>query len=182
MDIDIIDNIINTEIIKPTIEIGIEKSEISVEKVENNIEVDVKKSEIQITLEKQGPKGADGEILLDKLVVEEDVKAGQALYIKSNSKCGLADNIDNEKSNFVGLAKEDTDEGFVCDIINNSVLILDDWTIATNSEELSVGSDYYLSTNGKITKIAPNEGYVLRIGKAVKSNSLKIELELKIKL
>ena len=73
----------------------------------------------------------------------------------------------------------------VVGISNNSAITGDLVTIISEGEisglsGLSVGLSVYVSTNGEITQIVPTTGFIQKIGIAISSNSILINIQLPI--
>lgn len=115
--------------------------------------------------------------------VDENIVAGNILYIKQNGHLALGSNIDNEKSQIVGVALGNGSPGFAVTYSSFGCIFLNDWTNIIGSVTLVPGTDYFLdNAPGKITSNRPFAGYLLGVGKANSTNSLVINLQIKIQL
>ena len=123
------------------------------------------------------------EISTINIEIDSDGLKGQPVYIKNNGHIDLGKADEYLTSKIIGLLNEDVLATFSVNYINNSTLTLTDWTEIIDSQHLSIGSYYYLSkSKGKLTNIAPNIGYVVKIGQAISENILQIEIEQPIRL
>jgi len=86
----------------------------------------------------------------------------------------------------VGLSITDTSPTFTCNYLTEGRIERSDWTDITGVATLSAGVTYFLdpSIAGRITSTAPTAAgqYVVRIGRAVNTTTLDIEIELPILL
>jgi len=86
----------------------------------------------------------------------------------------------------VGLSLTDTSAGFTCNYITEGRIERSDWTAIAGVANLSAGVTYFLdpSVAGHITSTAPTAvgQYVVRVGRAVSTTTLDIEIELPILL
>ena len=121
-------------------------------------------------------------------IVEEtdDTTApGQALYMKSNGRLGLA-KATSGLYNIVGLSYSTYTATNTALCIISGPLQLTNWTSVIGSSTLNVGSVYYLdpSTAGHLTTTAPTTvgQYVVEVGTATASDTLNVEIKCKILL
>lgn len=86
----------------------------------------------------------------------------------------------------VGLSITDTSAGFTCNYLTEGRIEKSDWTAVAGVANLSAGVTYFLdpSVAGHITSTAPSVvgQYVVRVGRAVNTTTLDIEIELPILL
>ena len=86
----------------------------------------------------------------------------------------------------VGLSITDTAAGFTCNFLTEGRIERSDWTAIAGVTSLSAGVTYFLdpSVAGHITSTAPTVvgQYVVRVGRAVSTTTLDIEIELPILL
>ena len=117
---------------------------------------------------------------------DDDVKMGQPVYIKENGHVGLAIANLFMSSKVCGLVKADQQKTLLANYINNRTLYMEDWSLVTGTTELVPSEYYYLSATdaGMLTNIAPIaiDSYVAKIGQALTSRTLQIEIEQPIKL
>ena len=122
----------------------------------------------------------DGDTLTD--IVDVNVFKGQVAFIKSNGHFGLA--INDKKG--VGLFADNYTIGQTANIITSGRFELSDWTNVTGSTTLTIGDDYYVSivNPGELTNIEPTtEGtYLLKIGTAIDTLTLNVDIKIWIKL
>lgn len=117
---------------------------------------------------------------------DENILEGQVLHLKATGHLGLAKADSILTTNVCGLARLNTLATFSCVSIGNNAFKLSDWTAVIGSVNLVLGSTYYLDplNAGKMTDIAPTQvgDYVVKIGIAIKSDTLDVEIEPKILL
>jgi len=114
-----------------------------------------------------------------------DVKIGYPLYLSSGLVYPAQANAAGS-AQVVGVSIEDVSAGVGCTYITEGSVTRADWTDVSGSVSLSSGATYYLdpSTAGRITTTSPTASgqYVVRIGRAVNTTTLDIEIELPIRL
>jgi len=117
---------------------------------------------------------------------DQDLLAGQPVYMKGTGHLGLAQADASGTSTVVGLAVEDKLTGFACPYVFQNKLTLADWTAVIGAATLTIGAIYYLSasTAGMLTTTAPTAvgEYVCRVGMAISTTTLAIEIDPKILL
>ena len=113
---------------------------------------------------------------------DDNILAGQAVYVKSNGHLALADSSTNGILSGIALTSANT--GFICTFIASGELSLTDWSSSTGSSSLSVGNSYYLGASGAITTTAPTSSgnFVVKLGTAISAQVLQINIEDKILL
>lgn len=115
--------------------------------------------------------------------VDEEVKIGQPVYAKQNGHLALASSLDNPRSKSIGVALENGSIGYAIAISSFGTITLQDWTNVVGNANLVPGLDYFLdSTAGKMTNVAPNNGYLVVIGRAVSELILSIQIQRSILL
>lgn len=118
-----------------------------------------------ITVGILGPAGPPGTAAgAFSLEAGEDLTAGDPVYVSAN-KLYVADNTTNFR--VVGIAVADTLLGFSAEVALSGPVTL---------AGLSNGSPYYLGS-GTITTAAPASGYVVRLGYAIGSTTLIVNIE-----
>ncbi len=115
----------------------------------------------------QGPQGLPGTVIGNTTIdieAGEDLTIGDPVYVLNN-KAYLADNVTNYK--VIGIVQIAAQQTFMSTIVlNGSIQITG----------LSVGSPYYLG-NKQITNIVPTSSYIVRLGTAIKSDILVVNIE-----
>ena len=77
----------------------------------------------------------------------------------------------------IGVALEDKLSGMRCLYASDGVVTRQDWTIITGTGGLLPGSPYFLAPfPGKLTAMLPTEGVIMRVGVALNTTTLDIEL------
>ena len=127
--------------------------------------------------------------LLDYYEAEADstIIIGNPLYIVSGTgHVDLAQADTSVTAQVAGLSLIDITSGGTCQFISEGSIERSDWSSITGSVNLSAGVFYYLdpSTAGRLTSTAPSTPgqYVVRIGRAINTTTLDIEIELPILL
>jgi len=127
--------------------------------------------------------------LLDYYEAEADstIIIGNPLYIVSGTgHVDLAQADTSATAQVAGLSLIDIASGGTCQFISEGNIVRSDWSSITGSVNLSAGVFYYLdpSTAGRLTSTAPSTPgqYVVRIGRAINTTTLDIEIELPILL
>ena len=82
--------------------------------------------------------------------------------IDSEIKLASSDN-----NNIMGIAVTDGTPGTLIHIKTLGVVVRSDWTPITGTITLSVGVDYFLVPDGKISIIPPNTGWTHKVGYAL---------------
>jgi hypothetical protein len=121
----------------------------------------------------------------EALEVDETVAIGQPVYVKATSHIGLSNASALSTARVCGLATQNALATFACAFLPSGKLTLSDWTAATGSTTLTAGSDYFLSeTLGLLTTSSPVTAgsCALRVGKALTTLTMKIEISLPILL
>lgn len=116
---------------------------------------------------------------------DSQIKIGNPIYLKANghTEPAKADNINTVQ--VVGVSISDTAATYSCKYITEGQVERVDWTEIAGTASLSPGISYFLDIiSGKITTIAPTttRQYVVRIGRAVSTIRLDVEIELPILL
>jgi hypothetical protein len=131
-------------------------------------------------------KWINSEDSLIQLEADEDILAGQPLYLKQNGKVALANGSSISNAKVIGLASITAKDNFTVNILNEGMLSLDDWTDITGSNDLTVGLEYYLNTSGVglLTVTAPTAigEYVKKVGLALSSRVMLINISILVTL
>jgi hypothetical protein len=127
--------------------------------------------------------------VLDYYEAEADsaIVIGNPLYIVSGTGHVLpAQASSSTAAQVAGLSITDTSSGATCRFLSEGSIERSDWSTVAGTVNLSAGVFYYLdsSTAGRITSTAPTTPgqYVVRIGRAIDTTTLDIEIELPILL
>jgi hypothetical protein len=111
---------------------------------------------------------------------------GNPLYLTGGGLVNPAQANASGTTQVVGLSLADVAAGIGCSYITEGQVERSDWTQVAGTANLSPGATYFLdpSTAGRITTTAPTTAgqYVVRIGRAVDTVTLDIEIELPILL
>lgn len=111
----------------------------------------------------------------------EIINAGAPLYILE-SKVFQAQAV-AEKYQVAGLALKLTGINMPCMFLSEGPLELMDWSNITGTITLIAGSIYFLDVlPGRIINIGPTSGYVVRIGRAISTTMLDVEIFPSVKL
>lgn len=121
----------------------------------------------------------------DYLTAETDsnVAIGQPVYIKSTGHLDLASA--SVAPQVAGVAISDTAATIAAHYITEGKVIRTDWTPIVGTVSLLAGVTYFLDTAaGRLTAAAPAAAgqYVVRVGRAVSTTTLDVEIELPILL
>jgi len=122
------------------------------------------------------------------LTAEADstTKIGNVIYLKSNSHLELAKADGASTVQVAGVAISNTAPTASCSYITEGQVERADWTDIAGVVSLTPGATYFLSATatGKITTVAPTTGgqYVVRVGRAVSTTELDVEIELPVLL
>jgi len=112
---------------------------------------------------------------------DEEIKAGQTLYLKNNGHVALAKADNIATADVIGIALDNVQATFACRFIDDAKITVSDWTNIIGASNLTIGSVYYLDPDnyGRLTKVAPNTvgDYVVKVGIALTTNTLQIEIE-----
>lgn len=122
---------------------------------------------------------------MDFLTAEADsnVIVGQPVYVKINGHIDLAQAISAPQ--VVGVTISDKAAATAANYITEGQITRTDWTPITGTVTLSAGVTYFLDTAaGRLTTAAPTAvgQYVVRVGRAVSTTTLDVEIELPILL
>lgn len=119
---------------------------------------------------------------------EDPIIIGQPVYADSASAVDLAQADDQATVRVLGLvvtaSVAATEQG---EVMVDGILVATtaQWDAVTgDSGGLVPGSNYFLSAAnaGKLTKVAPSTGFVLRVGHALSTTEFEIEVQQPIKL
>jgi hypothetical protein len=117
---------------------------------------------------------------------DSTTKIGSPLYLTGAGHVDLAQANAAGTVQVVGLALEVVAAGFSCNYISEGSIERSNWSGISGTASLSPGATYFLdpSTAGRITTTAPTTAgqYVVRVGRAVNTTTLDIEIELPILL
>lgn len=113
------------------------------------------------------------------------IKIGYPLYLSGNIVNPAQANAAGT-TQVVGISIADVSVGVGCKYITEGSIERSDWMEVAGTATLSPGVTYYLSpdTAGRITATAPTTAgqYVVRVGRAVNTTTLDVEIELPILL
>jgi len=190
-----VEETINAEIVEETIEATIVEESINIEISEETLVLEVTdveeiSSEIgaeEITVEVESwsspiTVSSDGtgntEYILE---AGEDLVSGQPVCLSASGKLMKAVANNSLASVVYGFTLSDTNAGQLCAITPDGSVNMASWTSITGGVELTIGRKYYLSpdTSGTLMATAPTIAgqYVVRVGKAVSSTQLDIEIQ-----
>jgi hypothetical protein len=116
---------------------------------------------------------------------DESISAGMPVVVKTNGHLARAQNSDPARYQVAGIALAEVAPTFAGNYASDGLISLEDWSAVTGSATLSVGATYFLSdVIGQLTITAPQTSglFVVRIGRAVTTSTLAIELGQPIKL
>ncbi len=134
-----------------------------------------------------GPVGGGGTVEdSNEAETDSDTLLGQPVYITAAGHAELAQANGAGTVGAVGLAAENADAGASLQYLTEGKITRTDWTSVAGTATLSAGARYYLSatTAGRITVTAPTTvgQYVLKVGRAISTTVLDIEIDDSIKL
>lgn len=110
---------------------------------------------------------------------DDDVVAGQPVYVKANTHVGLAVNDGAATHQVAGLAIEAVVAAAAVEYRPDGKLLVADWTAITGAAALTPGAYYFLdAVAGKMTTVAPTTAgkYLVRVGRAISTVVLDIEV------
>ena len=114
------------------------------------------------------------------------IKIGYPLYLTGGGLVNPAQANAAGPTQVVGLSLSDVVAGIGCSYVTEGQVERTDWTEVAGTVNLAAGATYFLnpSTAGRITTVAPTTvgQYVVRVGRAIDSTTLDIEIELPILL
>lgn len=117
---------------------------------------------------------------------DSTIKIGNPLYLTGVGHVDPARADAAGTTQVVGLSITDTNAGQTCKYLTEGRIERSDWTDITGVANLSTGVTYFLDQTvaGQITSTAPTTvgDYVVRVGRAVNTTTLDIEIELPILL
>lgn len=117
---------------------------------------------------------------------DSPTKIGSPLYLTGVGHVDLAQADAAGTVQVVGLALEVVAASFSCNYISEGSIERSNWSDVAGTATLSAGATYFLdqTTAGRITSTAPTTAgqYVVRVGRAVNTTTLDIEIELPIRL
>lgn len=117
---------------------------------------------------------------------DSTIKIGYPVYMKATGHLDPAQANSAGLTQVAGLSISDANAGFACTYITEGTVERTDWTEVAGSASLVPGNTYFLSptTAGQITNVAPTTlgQYVVRVGRAVTTTKLDVEIELPILL
>jgi hypothetical protein len=112
------------------------------------------------------------------------IDAGMVVYLSAASTCKKSKADAAGTMEGIGLARALISNGVPGDIQTNGQLTIADWTAVIGAAALTAGAHYYVSeaTAGKMAAAAPATGYVQRIGIALSTTMMQINIQPAIKL
>ncbi len=117
---------------------------------------------------------------------DSTIKIGNPLYLTGVGHVNPAKADAAGTTQVVGLSITDTSATFTCNYLTEGRIERSDWTDIAGVTNLSAGVTYFLdlTLSGRITSTAPSATgqYVVRVGRAVNTTTLDIEIELPILL
>ena len=117
---------------------------------------------------------------------DSPTQIGSPLYLTGVGHVDLAQANTAGTVQVAGLALEVVGVGFSCDYISEGSIERSNWSVIAGTTSLSPGATYFLdpTTAGRITTTAPTitGQYVVRVGRAISTTTLDIEIELPILL
>jgi hypothetical protein len=117
---------------------------------------------------------------------DAQIKIGYPVYLKTSGHVAPAQANEPGTAQVAGISISDTAPTFACKYITEGRVERTDWTEVAGTALLSAGATYFLDPliAGRITTTAPVSSghYVVRVGRAVTSNTLDVEIELPILL
>lgn len=105
----------------------------------------------------------------------EPIPFGRVVY-DDGSKAYLASPADGR---FSGMSVRRS-PGSECEILPGGLVESDDWSTSCDAPELQPNRAYFLSNNGQISLIPPEEGFIIRVGRAISKNTLNVTFDLKV--
>lgn len=112
--------------------------------------------------------------------------AGQPVYMKGNGHIDQAQADDLSTTRVVGILVSDATATTSATFVKDGSVSMADWTNVIGSADLTTGSIYYLSAGspGLLTTTAPTTAgqFVCKIGQAVSTTKLALEIQQTIKL
>ncbi len=108
--------------------------------------------------------------------------AGMPIYCHAGPIYMRGDNSTDLESRIIGLAKDDASLGSTTAIVLVGRVNRADWTPVTGTTTLTVGSYYWLGTNGSLISSPPTTGFVAPVGLAVSSSEMKVEISTRIQI
>ena len=127
-----------------------------------------------------GGGGGDPDLSKHSATFDSTMVAGQPVYVSGSNHVdkAQADNITTSEA--VGLVLTGATAGNAGEWIAEGSIVKLDWTAVTGSVSLTSGSTYYLSetTAGLLSESAPTTrgNYVVRVGKALSTTKMDIEI------
>lgn len=119
-------------------------------------------------------------------IASVDIDEGRPIYITGMGEVDLAKADSQSTTEVIGFVQVDCLSGETCRYLTEGKIERLDWTTLTGMVDLSPGEIYFLdSANaGRITATAPTTlgEFVVRVGRAVSTRTLDIEIELPILL
>lgn len=126
------------------------------------------------------------EALSHSAEADSTIKIGYPIYMKATGHLDPAQADAAGPTQVIGLSISDANVGFACTYITEGTVERTDWTEVAGSATLVPGNTYFLSptTAGQITNVAPSTlgQYVVRVGRAITTTKLDVEIELPILL
>jgi len=117
---------------------------------------------------------------------DAQIKIGYPIYLAADGHVNPAQANSANAAQVAGFSITDTAITFACKYITEGRVVRADWTDIVGAVLLTPGATYFLdaATAGQITTIAPTTGgqYVVRVGRAINTITLDIEIELPIRL
>lgn len=116
---------------------------------------------------------------------DETISAGSPIVVLPNGHLANAQNSDPARYRVAGLMLVDVEPSFAGLYTTDSTVSLEDWSPVTGTATLSVGQQYFLSdVIGQLTTTAPTSAgqYVVRVGVAISSSTMAVEVQQPIRL
>jgi hypothetical protein len=126
-----------------------------------------------------GGGGGDPDLSKYELTANQNVAAGQPVYVSGNSTINLANAGNSSTSQVLGLVSVGASATNTATVLSEGSVNLADWTAIAGTTNLTPGNLYYLSTTvGHITTTAPSAptDTVVKIGIAVSTSKIDIEI------
>jgi len=135
------------------------------------------------TLDGYHPSG-DSDLNKHQVIFDSATKSGQVVYISSDGHVDLARADSGTTADAIGLSVNTITINSTDYILTEGSITKTDWSNISDASALVPGAIYYLSSvdSGDITINAPSSGYLVRIGRAINSQTLDIEIAQEVRL
>ncbi len=124
--------------------------------------------------------GGGGGSAVSSAQADENLLAGQVIYVKGTSNVELAQANTRPDTEAAGLVLSDTLTGFTAPYVTQGTITLSDWTNVIGAAALAPGVRYFLSaaTAGRLVSAQVSGGnFHVFVGRALSTTTLDVDID-----